>query len=368
MKNTSLALSLTSCCLLIPFTAQLAAQALPDGPALYRDSCATCHGSDGRGSTASELGFDTPIPDFTDCDFSNREPDGDWGAVIHQGGPVRGFDRRMPAFGQALSQEEIDAILLHVRGFCANPDWPRGELNLPRALLTEKAYPEDEAVIEGSFKTAGDDAYSFNFLWEQRFGTRNQMEISLPIQRVDLGDNDGWVTGAGDLALGVKHVISHSYENGSILSVGGEYILATGDETRGLGKGSDVFESYVAFGKILSNDSFLQLQGIAEFPTDSQFADELVVRAAVGRTFTFGSPWGRTWTPMLEVQGKNEDVPGAKTEWELVPQFQVSLNTRQHVLAATGLRVPINDRANRDVELVFYLLWDWFDGGVREGW
>jgi hypothetical protein len=51
-----------------------------------------------------------------------------------------------------------------------------------------------------------------------------------------------------------------------------------------------------------------------------------------------------------------------------VPQFQVSLNKRQHILAATGFRVPINDRAGRDVEFVFYLLWDWFDGGVRDGW
>ncbi len=348
--------------------ASLPAQEAPDGSRLYQDSCAACHGSDGRGRTASELGFETPIPDFTDCDFANREPDGDWGAITHQGGPVRGFDRMMPAFGEALTQTEIDAILLEVRSFCTNPDWPRGELNLPRALLTEKAYPEDEAVIEGGFTTAGNDSYSFNFLWEQRFGTRNQMEISLPIQRVDTGAADGWVTGAGDLAVGVKHVLKHSLENGSILSVGGEYILATGDEDRGLGKGSDVFESYLAYGKILPNSSFVQLQGIAEFPTDSAFNDELVFRAAAGRSLTFGSGFGRTWTPMIEVQGVWEDAPGSDTSWDVVPQFQVTLNTRQHVMAAAGLRVPVTDRSSRDVEFVFYLLWDWFDGGVLEGW
>jgi hypothetical protein len=234
--------------------------------------------------------------------------------------------------------------------------------------LTEKAYPEDEAVIEGGFTTAGNDSYAFNFLWEQRFGTRNQMELSLPIQRVDLGDANGWATSAGDLAIGVKHVLSHSLDRGSILSIGGEYVLATGDETRGLGKGSDVFESYIAYGKILPGNSFVQLQGIAEFPTDSQFNDEIVLRAAAGRTLTFGSPYGRAWTPMIEVQGKREDESGADTEWDILPQFQVTLNTRQHVMAAAGLRVPVTDRSNRDVELVFYLLWDWFDGGVLEGW
>jgi mono/diheme cytochrome c family protein len=344
------------------------AQQNPDGLRLYEDSCAACHGSDGRGRTTAELGFPTPVPDFTDCDFANREPDADWGAIIHQGGPIRGFDRMMPAFGEALTADEISAVLLHVRSFCRNPDWPRGDLNLPRALFTEKAFPEDEAVIEGAFQTAGNDSYSFKFLWEQRFGTRNQMEISLPIERIDLGDADGWVNGAGDLTVGVKHVLKHSLENGSILSVGGEYVLATGDEQRGLGKGSDVFESYLAWGKILPGGSFVQLQGIAEFPTDSGFSDELVFRAAVGRSMNFGSPFGRTYTPMMELQAKHEDSPGADTEWDIVPQIQISLNARQHILGSAGFRVPVTQRSNRDVEFVFYLLWDWFDGGVREGW
>lgn len=77
--------------------------------------------------------------------------------------------------------------------------------------------------------------------------------------------------------------------SGAILSVGGEYILATGDEQRGLGKGSDVLETYLVFGKMLPSDSFVQLQGIAELPIDSGFNDELVFRAATGKTMTFGS-------------------------------------------------------------------------------
>ena len=55
----------------------------------------------------AQLGFDVEVPDFTDCDFAAREPDADWYAVIHDGGPVRGFDRMMPAFGQALTGEQI---------------------------------------------------------------------------------------------------------------------------------------------------------------------------------------------------------------------------------------------------------------------
>ena len=103
-------------------------------------------------------------------------------------------------------------------------------------------------------------------------------------------------------------------------------------------------------------------------PELSTGPDNLVLRAAAGRTLTFGNPYGRAWTPMLEVLGKWEDVSGYETEWDLVPQFQVTLNTRQHIMAATGFRVPITQRSSRDVEFVFYLLWDWFDGGVRQGW
>jgi hypothetical protein len=51
-----------------------------------------------------------------------------------------------------------------------------------------------------------------------------------------------------------------------------------------------------------------------------------------------------------------------------VTQFQVTLSTRQHVMASVGLRIPITNRATRASELVFYLLWDWHDGGVLEGW
>jgi hypothetical protein len=51
-----------------------------------------------------------------------------------------------------------------------------------------------------------------------------------------------------------------------------------------------------------------------------------------------------------------------------VPQFQVTLNTRQHVMANAGFRLPMTNRSERETEFVFYLLWDWFDGGVLEGW
>jgi len=335
---------------------------------LYQAACAACHGEDGSGRTQTQLAFDIAVPDFTDCRFASREPDPDWYAVMHDGGPVRGFDRMMPAFGELLSEEEAQRILNHIRTLCTDDAWPRGELNVPKALFTEKAFTEDEAIIRASINTEGSSSITPKFTWEQRFGPRSQIEVSLPFTRAELPPPDGKEGGAGDLTFAFKHALSHSLEKGYIFSVGGELVLPTGDETRGFGKGTAVIEPYVLYAKLLPQDSFLQLQGKLEFPVENGFEEELVIRSAFGRTWTTGGPFGRAWTPMIEVLAARDLKSGAKVNWDLVPQFQVTLNTRQHVMANFGFRVPANDSSIRDTEFVFYLLWDWFDGSALEGW
>ena len=148
---------------------------------LYRSACAACHDEDGRGRPLEEVGFSTALPDFTDCAFASREPDPDWYAVIHEGGPVRAFDRMMPAFGDALSDLEIAAILRHVRTFCTDDAWPRGEFNVPRPLFTEKAYPEDEIVFTTTVDGSAGHAIEGEFLYEKRVGATGMFEsIWLP--------------------------------------------------------------------------------------------------------------------------------------------------------------------------------------------
>jgi hypothetical protein len=106
--------------------------------------------------------------------------DVDWKAVIVHGGPFRGFSQIMPAFGEALSDNQINTAIQYLRGFCENPHWPRAELNLPRALITEKAYPEDEVVITTSFNAQGAPGVSTDVVYEQRFGVKNQIEVTVP--------------------------------------------------------------------------------------------------------------------------------------------------------------------------------------------
>ena len=336
------------------------------GAELYQEACAACHRSDGTGQQQSLVGFSVPLPDFTDCSFATREPDADWVAVAHQGGPVRGFSPLMPAFGEALTEDELFRIMGHVRTMCTDDEWPRGELNLPRTFFTEKAYPEDEAVLTTGFTVTGSAAISNDLVYEKRLGPRNQLELKLPIDAARRAD-DTWAGGAGDIAIGFKRAVSHSLERGRIFAVTGEFILPTGDEAAGLSAGTTIFEPFVSFGQILRGDSFLQAQAGVELPFTSRAEREAFWRVAAGRTFTEG-PWGRAWSPMIEILAARELSSGQRVHWDLVPQVQFTLNTRQHVMANVGVRVPVNARSGRQTQVLVYLLWDWFDGGLFDGW
>lgn len=340
------------------------------GRALYQLACATCHGVDGQGAPPHQVGFDQPLPDFTDCSFATREPDADWLAVAHVGGPARAFVPLMPSFGEALTEEQLLAILGHVRTFCRSDAWPRGELNFPRALVTEKAFPEDEALWITSVATEGRGAVANRFIYEQRFGARHQFEVIVPTaweERTLASGADDWTGGLGDVAVGTKHVLFHSLERGSIVSIAGEAILPTGDEDDGFGKGATILEPFVAYGQALPAGSFFQFQGGVELPLEGGLSDEAFARFVLGRTWN-RNRFGRAFSPMVELVGARELTSGATDHWDVVPQVQVTLSTRQHVMANVGLRVPVNDTRGRDTQLMFYLLWDWFDGGIHEGW
>ena len=210
------------------------------GETLYQTACSSCHGADGRGAPQYQVGFDVPLPDFTDCSFASREPDADWVAVAHQGGPVRGFSKLMPAFGKALSFEDLESIVSYIRNFCGNQDWPPGELNMPRSLVTEKAYPEDEAVYSLALDVEGQRAVSNKIVYEKRFAARNQFELTIPFGWKEQGGTEpgetpeeSWLGGLGDLALGVKRAFFHNAGIGTIFSATGEIIVPTGDREKG---------------------------------------------------------------------------------------------------------------------------------------
>lgn len=362
-------------CLALIFTGAFFALPLAaDSPfatdrAVYVAACATCHGADGRGNPHPPVEFAEPLPDFTDCSFATREPDADWMAVTHDGGPARAFARMMPAFGEALPLAELQRALDHMRTLCADRRWPRGELNFPRTLFTEKAFPEDEAVFTSTIAAEGGTSIASKVIYETRIGPAGQIELIAPFAfREDAGSGGGVGSGIGDVAIAYKRALHHDVARGSIVAGAVEVIFPTGDDEKGFGSGTTVVEPFVAWGQILPADSFLQAQLGAELPVDRDRAErEGFLRMALGRSFTEGM-FGRTWTPMVELLTNRELASGAAFHWAVVPQVQVSLPTRQHILANVGVRIPLDDRDARNTEVAFYLLWDWFDGGLTDGW
>jgi hypothetical protein len=312
------------------------------------------------------VGFDQQLPDFTDCQSFVREANTDWRAVIHKGGTARGFDRMMPAFGEALTPQQIEDLIAHLRGFCREDSWPRGELNLPRALFTEKAYPEDELLLTTGVALEGAGAISNELVFEKRFGPLTQIEVAVPFAYQNGPSPDGWQLGLGDLAFAVKRTVLHSLRTGSILSLSGELVLPTGDVRRGFGSGTARFSPFFTFGQLWPKVGLLQAQGGVDLPFHTA-EKEAFLRAAVGRSFSEAGGLGRRWTPMLEFIATRTLSSGSSIRWDLAPQFQVTLSRRQHVMANVGVRVPV-ENPGASTSVYFYLLWDFFDGRLSEGW
>jgi mono/diheme cytochrome c family protein len=345
------------------------ARQLQSGEQIYKSACVACHGSDGKGTPQSISGFEPPrtFPDFTKCDQTTPEDNTAWRAVITHGGPTRGFSQIMPSFRDSLTSEQINSVIKYLRSFCRNPHWPRGELNLPRALVTEKAYPEDEEVLSTSFNAQGAPGGVTHIIHEQRFGMNNQIEVDVPINFQD--QNHTWYGGVGDTTLGVKRVMFSSLQSGSIFSLQGSVILPTGNKERGFGTGTTTFETFAAFDQLFSTNTFIQTQFGADLPRHSNIAPQSIFfNTAVGQSFAADHGLGRLWSPMVEFVAARDLVDHPKTDWDVVPQMQVTISKRQHIKADLGVRVPVNNTAGRQIQIVFYLLWDWQDGRLNEGW
>lgn len=101
----------------------------------------------------------------------------------------------------ALTSEQIDAVVRYLRTFCKSEGWPRGDLNLPRPLLSEKAFSEVETVITTTANATGGPGVSNEIVTEQRLSKRNQREVSVPVDFVHPAKGL-WYGGVGDIGIG----------------------------------------------------------------------------------------------------------------------------------------------------------------------
>lgn len=350
------------------------AQGLTEGADLFAAGCAGCHGPQGSGAADSTIGFDKPstYPDFTSCQQTSPEVQADWWAVIHDGGKARGLSRIMPAFGDLLTSEQITALVRYIRSLCQDRAWAIGELNLPRPLMTEKAFPESETIVTSTVGPAAEGGHGHDSVtavqYERRFGATNQIEILVPFAVAH--DQSGMAQrGVGDAEFGIKHVMVSSARTGSIVSVLGVVTLPAGNSEKGLGTGTTVFEADATAAQMFRGNAFLQGQAGIEQGVNTDHAPRAgFVRVAAGKSFRADRGLGRMWSPMLEFIANRDFVTGASTDIDLVPELQVTLSQRQHVRGLVGVKLPVTNRADRPKQVGFYVLWDWFDGSLFKGW
>ena len=321
-------------------------------PQMWTAWCARCHAEDGSGNIAEPTVTVTPM-DFTDCKVTTPEPDADWERAIAKGGPGVGLSPQMPAFEDSLTPEQVTLFVSHIRGFCTETGWPPGNVNFPRPILTEKAFPENEVVLLPAIAHYPEDEApsitggAFKVVYERRFGKQSMFEVSVPLVSTNsLGPR---TSGLGDMEVGVKHA---AYFDGSrIMSVGLELALPTGDRFKDHGSGALMIEPYISTGMMIGN-WYWQSQFKGEVSTDTvREGHHVVYNSYIGRDTSLAP---NTWTLGLELNGEDQEVA-------LTPQIRKGLTGTGALAASFGVMLPLNKREEQGMRWVGYLLWEYLE-------
>jgi len=335
----------------------------PDrGVDIFTANCAACHGVAGYPDPDSPLvkSFGVLPANFSDPLFNSREPSSDWKIVITHGGPALGFSEKMPAFGESLSVDDIDAVLAYIKTLGGEHDYPDGDLNLFLPIRTKKAFPEDEWVWKQRYTSQdGDNAWRNVLEYEFRIGRRGQgiLEITNEVQGGD--------TNFGYFEPGYKHVLKHDANAGFILTAAAQLGVPLRSKNNWL------LLPYLAVGKILSDK--WTFQGHGRLKLDLEDSDKHVAEFA-GIVHWVDAPRPRWVYPALELVAEIpfERGSGANRksalQWSVLPQARIGLNKRGNIALNAGVELPLNDRDRYDWRAYVYFIWDFADGGLLEGW
>lgn len=89
--------------------------AIAAGETIYTTNCATCHGESGQGDGPAAEGLDPKPADFTDQPMMMDLSDGYLFWRVTEGGAFEPFNSAMPAWGQALSEDERWQVISYIR-------------------------------------------------------------------------------------------------------------------------------------------------------------------------------------------------------------------------------------------------------------
>ena len=309
------------------------------GAVLYGAWCGSCHGADGRGVSRGTVRLEVPAADLADCAVSSAEPEDRWIAIVRDGGSSVGLSMDMPAYGDAATPEQLRAVVRYIRALCGEPGWPPGELNLPRPFLAEKAFPENEVVVEAHGRGQ-------ELIYERRIGRRLQVEGAART----VADSSPEFSG---FTAALKYNLWHSLARRALVSVGLEVTPPWGREPLW------EVEPFVAYGWNPGGGATV-IQGEILAPweeTEGLTGGQL--RLGVGHQI------GRA-VPMLEA-GWTVPREGQQT-LALFPQLWFQLSRLGHVAASAGVELPVAGPDPRQARLVAFFLWDYGDGPLNRGW
>jgi mono/diheme cytochrome c family protein len=91
--------------------------AVADGSQIYAERCALCHGAEGKGDGPASASLNPKPRNHTDGSYMNARSDEELLGVIREGKGA------MPAWKSVLSEEEMVAVLKHIRTL-ASPPYP----------------------------------------------------------------------------------------------------------------------------------------------------------------------------------------------------------------------------------------------------
>ena len=331
---------------------------------VYRQACAACHGPDGRGYPGGEwrkrTALKVPPPDFTDPKFSSREPLADWITVIREGGPSRGLSSQMPAYGPVLSEHKIRELAMFIKTLGHDPRYPQGELNFLRALITAKAFPEDEFILifrHDRLHTAEDGSYRVlpTVYYAHRFGPDGQFEIKATPEIEPGTTRTPW-----ELELGLKWSLIHDLHRLWILTIGAETVIPIRSED------PVQIAPYVAVGKALGDRFTLQTSAHLMLSTRPTEAPSRVRFSAILHWLPTDSPRGLF--PGLEVFLQRDLRAGRSFQVWLAPQLRITLTRRGHLALTVGPVWELTHTQEIRYRIHAFLLWEYVDGPFWEGW
>ena len=325
---------------------------------IYEKACASCHGARGAGlAPDSPLlpTFEVEPADLTDPMFSSGEPAADWFLVIKYGGKPLGLSGQMPAYGQVFSDFQIDELVAYIKAFANTEGYPPGDLNFLRGISTIKAFPEDEALLLGSYESDGSVEALTNTLYHaRRIGRRAQVEAKLSHLARES------VSGLHEVEVGFKYALGYDLESQTLWTVGVEAEIPLHDrETE-----SDQIVPYFAFAKGLGDSLTLQGNLLTHLPADDASAGDIQVR---GILHWMRSPWPRAFFPGIEGKVNLPYESAGQVGFSLTPQTYFGLSKGGHVALVVGVEIPVSG-PTFDYKLHWFLLWDLADGAFWEGW